>query len=78
MQLNSVVFSDSQIPEEWKNPSDIQKISDYLADCESLEMLAELRECDIPPAVFKAAARSLEPTKRRQIRDWVLMLNSEA
>jgi hypothetical protein len=79
---------DSQIPEEWNQPGQIENITSLLALCESAEMLRELRGGDtpppeelrkyaIPPAVFKAAARLLEPGKRKQIRDWVLILNGE-
>ena len=63
------------IEEQWNQPEEIKAIASLLADCESLEMLAELRECHIPPAVFKAAAKGLEAAKRRQIKDWVLTLN---
>jgi len=63
------------IEEQWNQPEEIKAIARLLADCENLEMLAELRECDIPPAVFKAAAKGLEAAKRRQIKDWVLTLN---
>jgi hypothetical protein len=77
-----------EIPEEWNQPGQIEKIASWLAACETLEMLRELRGGDtppveglekyvVPPAVFKAAARGLEPSKRKQIKDWVLVLNSE-
>jgi glucose-6-phosphate 1-dehydrogenase len=64
--------------EDWNKPEEIENVVSLLASCESLEMLAELRECAIPPAVFKAAAKSLEAGKRQQIKEWVLMLNQVA
>jgi hypothetical protein len=54
---------------------EIEFVARFLADCESAEMVAELRQC-IPQAVLKAAAKGLEAGKRRQIREWVLVLNS--
>jgi hypothetical protein len=73
--LSGISNQQPPIEEQWNQPEEIKAIASLLADCESLEMLAELRECDIPPAVFKAAAKGLEAAKRRQIKDWVLTLN---
>jgi len=63
------------IEEQWNQPEEIKAVASLLADCESIEMLAELRECAIPTVVFKTAARSLKAGKRQQIKDWVLTLN---
>lgn len=65
------------LEEEWTQPEEIQNVASLLAACENAEMLAELRECAIPPAVFKAAAKGLEAGKRRQIKEWVLTLNGK-
>ena len=62
--------------EEWNKPEHLEKIASYLADCESRDMLRELRECHyVPPFVFKQACRQLEAGKREQIKQWVLELN---
>jgi hypothetical protein len=63
------------LEEEWTQPEEIENVASLLAACETVEMLAELRECAIPPAVFKAAAKTLEGGRRRQIKEWVLVLN---
>ena len=73
-----IVVTNSEITEDWNKPEEIENVVSLLASCESLEMLAELRECAIPPAVFKAAAKSLGAGKRQQIKEWVLMLNQVA
>jgi len=75
---NGIVVRNLEVSEEWNQPEEIENVASLLAACENPEMLGELRGCAIPPVVFKAAAKSLEAAKRRQIRDWVLMLNSEA
>lgn len=62
--------------EEWSKPEIIEDVSALLSDCESLEMLADLRKCDIPPDTFKQASRCLQAEKRQQIKEWVLELNA--
>jgi hypothetical protein len=62
--------------ELWNQPEQIETVTSLLADCESIEMLAELRECAIPTSILKTAVKGLDATKREQIRDWVLKLNS--
>ncbi len=66
------------LEEEWNQPEEIENVASLLEACETVQMLRELRKCAIPPVVFKAAAKGLEAGKRKQIRDWVLLLNSEA
>ncbi|MGI2908603.1 hypothetical protein [Tolypothrix sp. VBCCA 56010] len=62
--------------DEWLKPEHLEYIASLLADCESCDMLQELRECDIPPFVFKQASRYLEASKREQIRQWVISSNA--
>ncbi|MBW4450724.1 MAG: hypothetical protein KME38_28830 [Spirirestis rafaelensis WJT71-NPBG6] len=64
--------------EEWNKPEEIQNIAEMLNACESVEMLAELRQCDIPTWVLKAASKRLETGKRQEIKAWVVKLNSVA
>jgi Origin of replication binding protein len=60
---------------EWSQPENIQYVTQLLEYCENAEMLADLRECDIPPNIFRIASRHLPIDKREQIRDWVLQDN---
>lgn len=60
------------IDAQWDEPENIADVASMLECCDSPEMLVELRECDIPVAVLKAAARQLPEVKRNQIREWVV------
>jgi len=66
---------DPLLAEQWNQPEEIENVASLLKDCESLDMLAELRQCDIPSSVLKQASRGLEASKRKQIKQWVLELN---
>lgn len=57
--------------EEWNSPETVVDVASMLDCCENEEMLAELRQCDIPADVFRLAARQLPASKRDKIRQWV-------
>ena len=59
---------------EWDRES-ISELTQMLALCDDSEMLAALRQCEIPPQIFKLAARQLPTLKRNQIREWVIVGN---
>ena len=61
---------------EWVLPESIAEVAKMLECCEDPEELALIRQCDIPPEVFKIAARQLPNEKREQIKQWVIQLNS--
>jgi DNA-binding FadR family transcriptional regulator len=62
--------------EEW-NQQAIHDVAQMLQFCEDSEMLLELRQCDIPPQVFKAAARQLPREQQTRIRQWVAEQNAQ-
>ena len=60
----------------WNTPQAISEVAEMLELCDDAEALAGLRECEIPPSVFKLAAKHLTPAKKQQIRGWVLAQNA--
>ena len=60
------------IDAEWYKPENISDVAGLLEYCDTPEMLAELRQCEIPVPVLKVAARQLPDKKRHQIREWVV------
>ncbi len=61
--------------QEWNQLEVVADVAKLLECCENSEMLADLRQCDIPSEVFKAAAQQLPREKRDQIRQWVVQQN---
>lgn len=74
MKLSEIPFPDPL--QEWSQPEVVADIAQLLECCENSEMLADLRSCDIPSEVFKAAARQLPRRKQEEIRRWVVEQNS--
>jgi hypothetical protein len=62
--------------DEWMTLENLQAIASNLAECDSAETLALLREC-WHPQVMNAACKLLSPEKHLQIKNWVLQLNGE-
>ena len=59
---------------QWTESS-ITEVAQMLALCDDVETLNLLRGCEIPPQIFKLAARQLPMVKRNQIREWVMVGN---
>ena len=74
--MQKVEYSDTH--SGWNTPQSISEVAGYLEQCDDAEALALLRQCEIPPAIFKLAARRLSPAKQRQIREWVEVQNRSA
>lgn len=60
------------LSEEWLTPESIADVAAMLEFCDTPEMLAELRKCNIPIEVLKVAAHRLPKDKYAQIKEWVV------
>ena len=60
------------LSEEWLTPESIADVAEMLEFCDTPEMLAELRECNIPIEVLKVAAHRLPKDKYAQVKEWVV------
>lgn len=60
---------------KWDRES-IREVTQMLALCDDCEMLAALRQCEIPAEIFKLAARQLPTVKQKQIRFGVRVTHS--
>jgi hypothetical protein len=58
--------------DNWNKPETLTDLAELLAACDSQEMLADLRGCDIPSDALRVAARQLPAEKWQQVRAWVL------
>lgn len=62
----------------WDSPETIADVAKMLEACEDAEMLALLRQCEVPADIFRLAARQLPHELREQIRQWVVSQNCDS
>jgi len=80
-KVSSTYSDSSELPlqptGEWTSEENIEELAQWLSECESIEMLADIRGLCPYPSVLSTASKKLDPIKFEQVKQWVIELNSK-